>query len=250
MYHIIYIMRYVRGRRTIDDWENIGKFIGDVLRHSISGSLPLLILGHPGAGKSLLCNMLAAQILCHEYHVIIVKMRDSNAEQTIMQQINEQIERDFSNGCLWSEIAESQLYKPLLIVFDGYDELLQASGKAYSDYLQRIVEFQENQKILGISVKCIVTSRVTLIDKAEIMKNTPVIMLSDFDKERVRQWSKVWNEKNREYFIHENLKEFSISHSDRVFELAKQPLLLLMLALYDANDNALKRNRSMSETQL
>ena len=104
----------------IDDWENIGKFIGDVLRHSISGSLPLLILGHPGAGKSLLCNMLAAQILCHEYHVIIVKMRDSNAEQTIMQQINEQIERDFSNGCLWSEIAESQLYKPLLIVFDGY----------------------------------------------------------------------------------------------------------------------------------
>lgn len=234
----------------IDDWENIGKFIGDVLRHSISGSLPLLIFGHPGAGKSLLCNMLAAQILCHEYHVIIVKMRDSNAEQTIMQQINEQIERDFSNGCLWSEIAESQLYKPLLIVFDGYDELLQASGKAYSDYLQRIVEFQENQKILGISVKCIVTSRVTLIDKAEIMKNTPVIMLSDFDKERVRQWSKVWNEKNREYFIHENLKEFSISHSDRVFELAKQPLLLLMLALYDANDNALKRNRSMSETQL
>lgn len=112
------------------------------------------------------------------------------------------------------------------------------------------MEFQENQKILGISVKCIVTSRVTLIDKAEIMKNTPVIMLSDFDKERVRQWSKVWNEKNREYFIHENLKEFSISHSDRVFELAKQPLLLLMLALYDANDNALKRNRSMSETQL
>lgn len=236
--------------QSLDDREDIGKFVSDILRHSVNGSLPLLILGHPGAGKSLLCNMLAARILCHEYHVIIVKLRDSNAEQTIMKQINEQIERDFSNGCLWSEIAESQLNKPLLIIFDGYDELLQASGKTYSDYLQKIVEFQENQRILGISVKCIVTSRITLIDKAEITKNTPVIMLSDFDRGRVEQWSKVWNEKNHEYFISEKLEEFSIDYSDRVFELAKQPLLLLMLALYDSNDNALKRNKDMSETQL
>lgn len=234
----------------LDEREDIGKFVGDVLRHSINGSLPLLVLGHPGAGKSLLCHMLAARILCHEYHVIIVKLRDSNAEQTIIQQINEQIERDFSNGGRWNELINSQLDKPLLIIFDGYDELLQASGKAYADYLQKIVEFQESQKNHGISVKCIVTSRITLIDKAEITRNTPVLMLSDFDEERIEQWSKVWNEKNQDYFIREGLKEFNIRRSDKVFELAKQPLLLLMLALYDSNGNALKRNRNISETQL
>ncbi|RHV01512.1 ATP-binding protein [Clostridium sp. OM07-10AC] len=59
-----------------DERDDIGKFVSDILRHSVIGSLPLLILGHPGAGKSLLCNMLAARILHHEYHVIIVKLVD------------------------------------------------------------------------------------------------------------------------------------------------------------------------------
>ena len=113
-----------------EDREDIGKFVSDILRHSVTGYNPLLILGHPGAGKSLLCNMLAARILYHEYHVIIVKLRDTDADQSVARQINEQIERDFANGCLWSDIAESKLDKPILIIFDGYDELLQASGRA------------------------------------------------------------------------------------------------------------------------
>lgn len=237
--------------RMCDERDDIGKFVSDILRHSITGSLPLLILGHPGAGKSLLCNMLAARILHHEYHVIIVKLRDTVAEQTVPQQINQQIERDFSNGCKWSDIAESGLDKPILIIFDGYDELLQASGRAYSDYLQKIVEFQKQQKdIYGIFVKCIVTSRITLIDKALISNNSPVIMLSDFDEKRVKQWCQIWNEKNKDYFIQANLEKFEIDSSSKVSELSKQPLLLLMLALYDSNDNALKRNKDLSETQL
>lgn len=68
--------------------EGIGKFISDILRHPVTGALPLLVLGHPGAGKSLLCHMLAARILSHEYHVIIVKLRDTVADQTVPQQIN------------------------------------------------------------------------------------------------------------------------------------------------------------------
>ncbi len=237
--------------RNCDERDNIGKFVSDILRHSITGSLPLLILGHPGAGKSLLCSMLAARILQHEYHVIIVKLRDTVAEQTVSQQINQQIERDFSNGCLWNDIAESRLFKPILIIFDGYDELLQASGRTYSDYLQRIVEFQKQQRdIYGIFVKCIVTSRITLIDKALISNNSPVIMLSDFDEKRVNQWCQIWNGKNKDYFIRAGLEEFEVDSSSKVSELSKQPLLLLMLALYDSNDNALKRNRDLNETQL
>jgi hypothetical protein len=143
------------------------------------------------------------------------------------------------------------LNKPILIIFDGYDELLQASGRSYSDYLQRIAEFQKQQKdIYGIFVKCIVTSRITLIDKALISNNSPVIMLSDFDEKRINQWCKIWNEKNEDYFLQSNLEKFEIDSSSKVSELAKQPLLLLMLALYDSNDNALKRNKDLNGTQL
>ncbi|MDE5932126.1 MAG: AAA family ATPase [Lachnospiraceae bacterium] len=230
---------------------DIGRFISDILRHPVVGSLPLLILGHPGAGKSLLCNMLAARILFHEYHVIIIKLRDTIADQTIQQQINQQIERDFANDCTWNEIAGSGLKKPLLIIFDGYDELLQASGKTYSNYLQRIAEFQKEQKnIHDIFVKCIITSRITLIDKALIANNTPVIMLSDFDTAEIEKWSQIWNDTNRDYFNRHHWEPFKIENTSKVFELAKQPLLLLMLALFDSNGNALKGNRELDRTQL
>jgi len=231
--------------------EGIGKFISDILRHPVTGALPLLVLGHPGAGKSLLCHMLAARILSHEYHVIIVKLRDTVADQTVPQQINQQMERDFANGCTWSEFVESGLCKPFLVIFDGYDELLQASGKTYADYLQRIAEFQKQQgDIYGIFVKCIVTSRVTLIDKALIADRTPVIMLADFHPPKIQRWCQIWNKKNEEYFARDGVEPFRLEDTDKIFELAKQPLLLLMLALYDANGNALKKDRELNGTQL
>ncbi len=231
--------------------EGIGKFISDILRHPVTGALPLLVLGHPGAGKSLLCHMLAARILSHEYHVIIVKLRDTVADQTVPQQINQQMERDFANGCTWSEFVESGLRKPFLVIFDGYDELLQASGKTYADYLQRIAEFQKQQgDIYGIFVKCIVTSRVTLIDKALIADRTPVVMLADFHPPKIQRWCQIWNKKNEEYFARDGVEPFRLEDTDKIFELAKQPLLLLMLALYDANGNALKKDRELNGTQL
>lgn len=234
-----------------EERENIGKFISDILRHSKVGELPLLILGLPGAGKSLLCNMLAAKILFHEYHVIIIKLRDTIADETISQQINQQMKRDFSNSCTWDDIAESGINKPVLLIFDGYDELLQASGRTYSDYIKKIAEFQKDQKsIYNIFVKCIVTSRTTLIDKALIMDNTPVIRLSDFDAERIDVWSKIWNENNNIFFQKNQLDYFEIDKNSKVYELAKQPLLLMMLALYDSNGNALKKQRNMNSTQL
>lgn len=234
-----------------DERENIGKFISDTLRHPVIGELPLLILGHSGAGKSLLCNMLAAKILLREYHVIIIKLRDTVADETIMQQINQQIDRDFSNKCTWSNIVESGIEKPILLIFDGYDELLQASGRTHSDYLKKIVEFQNEQKVIhGVFVKCIITSRITLIDKALITDNTPVVRLLDFDDDRIKAWSEVWNNKNSIFFNNNKMESFEVDKKSKVYELAKQPLLLLMLALYDSNKNALKRQRDLNSTQL
>lgn len=237
--------------KKCEERENIGKFISDTLRNPKVGELPLLILGLPGAGKSLLCNMLAAKILCHEYHVIIIKLRDVIADEPINQQINQQMKREFSNSCTWDDIAESGINKPILLIFDGYDELLQASGRTYSDYIQKISDFQKQQKtIYNILVKCIVTSRTTLIDKALITDNTPVIRLLDFDEKRIDLWSNIWNENNDNFFRKNQLDYFEIDKSSKVYELAKQPLLLMMLALYDSNGNALKKQRDLNSTQL
>lgn len=100
------------------------KYISSILRHPKYGELPLLILGLPGAGKTLLCHMLAAQILFAEYHVIIIRLRDTVAEDTIVKQIGAQMERDLGDGCGWRDIRQAKLAKPVLLIFDGYDELL------------------------------------------------------------------------------------------------------------------------------
>ena len=236
---------------ALEERDEIGQFIIDTLHHSFTGNLPLLILGVPGAGKTLLCHMLAAQILSHEYHVLIIRLRDTVADDTIAQQINDQIERDFANHCTWEDIADRSMSKPILLVFDGYDELLQASGRAYADYVTKIMEFQKQQRITsGVQVKCILTSRTTLIDKASIARGTTIIKLSDFDEKRIQKWTELWNDANQNYFDRHQLAPFSVGPKSKVYELAKQPLLLLMLALYDTSENALKKNSELTGAQL
>lgn len=231
--------------------EDIGQYISNILRHPQYGMLPLLILGLPGAGKTLLCHMLAAQILRAEYHVIIIQLRDTNAQDTIAKQIDAQIERDFGDPCKWNDLRSAPLDKPILLIFDGYDELLQASGKTYSDYLSKIAEFQsQHERIYHIFVRCIVTSRSTLIDKASIPQNSQILRLRDFDDQRINTWSEIWNQANEQYFKSHNLKKLEIAPGGTVWELAGQPLLLLMLALYDMGGNPLQKQCNISRSEL
>lgn len=231
--------------------DNIGEFIGGVLHHPESNTMPLIVLGVPGAGKSLLCNMLAAKLLYQEYHVIVVTLRDARADDTIVQQITDQINRMFGESCSWYDISKAKLDKPILIIFDGYDELLQASGKTYSHYINKISEFQKLQlNTCNMQVKCIITSRITLIDKAYIPNGSIVLKLCDFDRTRIDKWITIWNSYNSSYFKDNNLKNFSLPGNGKIVDLARQPLLLMMLALYDSNDNKLDKQKDLTQTQL
>lgn len=231
--------------------EDIGRYISSILRHPRCGGLPLLLLGLPGAGKTLLCHMLAARIFLEEYYVIIIRLRDAAAEDTIMKQIDDQIERDLGERIGWNDLRRASLDKPFLLIFDGYDELLQASGKTYSDYLNRIAEFQASQRTLyGKFVRCIVTSRTTLIDKASIPAGSQILRLCDFDDLRIQTWADIWNQANEAYFSAQGLEKLEIAADSRVRELARQPLLLLMLALYEVNGGRLKEQEDISRSEL
>lgn len=238
-----------------DKWincQNLGKFIADTLRSPHLGTQPMLLLGDPGAGKTMLSHMLAARILNNEYHVIIVHLRDVVAEAEIYQQIDRALELSLDGtNCNWSDIRTAKLSKPILLIFDGYDELLQASGKTHRNYIEKIAEFQKNCiEIYKKTVRTIVTSRIILIDKAAIPDHTPVIRLDEFDASQVKKWCEIWNAQNASYFVSTELEEFVVSEESKAWKLAKQPLLLLMLALFDSNKNALRDNENLDETQL
>ena len=232
--------------------KDIGRFLADILRSPELGIKPIIVLGDPGSGKTMLCHMLASRLLSGEYHVIVLHLRNLAADGEIYQQINQEIEKSLLGAmCDWKDIASSNLSKPILLIFDGYDELLQASGKTHSNYLEKIAQFQKDvEDTYGMTVRTMVTSRKVLIDKAKIPTGSTIVLLEEFDDDQIGCWCDIWNNYNADYFSANKLNHFSVNATGKAKGLARQPLLLLMLALFDSNGNALRQHQDLSITQL
>ena len=235
---------------------DLNKFFIQYLYSPISLDFPLIILGHPGSGKSLLTKVLAAQLISQSYTVIRIPLREVNAELGFDVLVEEQIKK-ITNRTLsmqgYGGFAQQFKDNPITIVLDGYDELLQAKGDAFSGFIERARAFQQDQKIMKRPVRMIITSRITLIDKAYIPDNSTILRLMEFDENQISEWIKIWNESNDNYFKQSNIKPFSLPNptdKNNILELASQPLLLLMLALYDSYSNELAQTSNIKRTDL
>lgn len=242
----------------LDEHNDLNLFFVKYLFSTNSIDCPLIILGHPGSGKSLLTKVLSAQLMNSSYTVIRVPLRDVNADAQIDVLVEEQIKkatnRSLPNG--YGDFAKQFSQKPLIIILDGYDELLQAKGDVFSGYLEKVRSFQRDQKQLERPVRIIVTSRITLIDKAIVPTGSTILRLLEFNNDQRKRWIEIWNNTNSSFFHSQSskIKPFSLSENkdnDNLLDLAKQPLLLLMLALYDSEDNSLVSLKdSIVRTQL
>lgn len=74
------------------------------------------------------------------------------------------------------------------------------------------------------------------------------VRLEPFGTTQITRWCKVWNAANSDWLRSRSLLPLSTASLQTHRELACQPLLLLMLALYDANDNALQGDGTQFET--
>jgi hypothetical protein len=125
--------------------------------------------------------------------------------------------------------------------------LLQASGQVFGNYLEKVRRFQEREADLGRPVRVVVTSRVTLIDKARVPSGSTVVRLLEFDEPRQSKWVSLWNEHNEAYFTESGNRAFAVPGNPRIHQLSEQPLLLLMLAIYDSQDNALHKHETIDQ---
>jgi energy-coupling factor transporter ATP-binding protein EcfA2 len=228
--------------------DDLGDFIVAYLDSAYSTETPLIVLGHPGSGKSLLTEMLAAT-LGEQYHPIRIELRDADADAELQDQIERRIRQLTGQDVNWARYAGQLADHPPLIILDGYDELLQASGKVFSNYLNKVHAFQRREALASRPVRVIVTSRITLIDKAAIPAGSTVLRLLDFDQARREMWMEVWNAANHAYFASHAVEPLSLPENSRIIHLAAQPLLLLMLAVYDSAANGL-RNAELDRTSL
>ena len=80
-----------------------------------------------------------------------------------------------------------------------------------------------------------------MADQVRFPSGCLALQLQPFDETQVRRWLDVWARHNKAVLAQRRLlplsPETALVHGD----LAEQPLLLLMLAIFDADDNALQR---------
>ena len=236
---------------NIEEKDDLTEYIAKTANSPTFGRKPIIILGEPGGGKSTLCNILASSVFPLQYHILIVRLREVNASVSIDVQIEQQIKRDIAEDITWSDIRKCVTHSemPLLLIFDGYDELLRVGGRRYTDFIQSVYRFQQtNEEIFRFFVRVVVTSRKNLIDLAEIPNKSAVIYLQDFSEEKISQWTEKWNRHNSSDFAQRGILLFSVR--DSYARLAKQPLLLTMLAVYDYEENALARETHMNTAVL
>ncbi|EWC63505.1 hypothetical protein UO65_1182 [Actinokineospora spheciospongiae] len=238
-----------RGSRLGDEqwWQEIslGEDLDLVLaRHFLTGEAtkrPLLLLGHPGAGKSLLTKVLAARLPDSTYTVIRVPLRRVDADAHIADQIREALAQSTHGRVDWSALADQSADTVRVVLLDGLDELLQATTNDRGGYLTDVVEFQRREAAMGRPVAVVVTSRTLVAERVRLPDATPVVKLEEFDDAQIDRWVSAWNQHNTRPMDAETAKAQG--------ELARQPLLLLMLTLY-FTDPAVGPVEDLSESEL
>jgi hypothetical protein len=200
---------------------------------------PLLVLGQPGSGKSVLTRILAAQLPATDFMVVRVVLRDVPAAADLQEQIEQAIRADTGERVEWPALARSAGDALPVVLLDGFDELLQATGVSQTNYLLKVADFQRREADQGRPVAVLVTSRTSVADRAQPPPGTVALRLEPFDDARVAHWLTTWNTLNAAHFA-PGVEPLDAATVLVHRELAEQPLLLLMLALYDADGNDLR----------
>lgn len=221
--------------------DGLQEFLIGYLTSPEAVSTPLLVLGQPGSGKSVLMKVLASRLPAADFLPVRVVLRDVPAEADLQDQIEHAIRDATGERLDWPDLARSAGDALPVVMLDGFDELVQATGVSQSDYLTRVANLQRREADQGRPMVVLVTSRTSVADRARAPEDTVAIRLEPFDESRIAAWLEVWNRTNARYFAAGGAEPLTIAAVRSHLELAEQPLLLLMLALYDADGNALQR---------
>jgi hypothetical protein len=211
---------------------------------------PLLLLGHPGAGKSMLTKIMAARLPTTEYMVVRVPLRAVGANAPVIDQLQQALDLATNRRVEWARLSDQCVNSIRVVILDGLDELLQSTNTDRTGYLQDIVRFQEIEAEQDRPVIVIVTSRIVVADRVDVPRGSTMIKLEEFDDRQVQVWLDTWSEANRSAISEDKMQPLTFDEAMYQRELARQPLLLLMLAVYAADPRSPRLARASSTTAL
>ncbi|MFJ5304923.1 NACHT domain-containing protein [Streptomyces sp. NPDC088350] len=220
---------------------DLNRYLAGALTSPHLAEAPLLVLGQPGAGKSALTRVLAARLPAVGFLPVRVPLRDVRAEDELQDQIEQAIRAATGETASWPELVRAAGGSTPVLILDGFDELLQTTGVHQNNFLIRVAQFQRREAEQGRPVLAIVTSRTAVADRARYPEGLVALRLEPFRDDLIKQWLTVWNAANAVGFSARGRAPLTWQHVVRHAELAAQPLLLTMLALYDATEGGLQR---------
>jgi CheY-like chemotaxis protein len=220
---------------------DLTEYLAAALTSPEATTAPLVVLGQPGAGKSALTKILAARLPAADFLPVRVVLREASAEDGIQEQIEYAIRAATGEHLPWPRVAGAAGGALPVVLLDGFDELLQATSVSQSDYLLKVARFQQREADQDRPVVVLVTSRTAVADRARYPEGAVALRLEPFRPAQAQSWLEQWNSLNETYLAARGLSPLPASVVARHEPLACQPLLLMMLALYDAGANALQR---------
>jgi hypothetical protein len=212
--------------------------------------VPMMLLGHPGAGKSMLMKVLAARLPPSRYTVVRVPLRRVDSDAPLIAQVQEALDLATNRRIEWYKLADQSRSTVRVVLLDGLDEMLQASQHDRGGYLQEIEEFQRREAEQERPTVVIVTSRTVVADRVNIPTGVIIVKLDSFVEADIASWLERWHRVNATAIAAGRVRELTSAAVDRQADLAAQPLLLLMLAIYAADPGLPALDGDLSTTEL
>lgn len=227
---------------------DIQRYLAGYLTSSEATRSPQVIYGQPGSGKSSLSKILAARLPERSFLTLVVPLRDVPADAIVSEQIAAGLRREAGESVSWSTLSRSLDGALPVVILDGLDEMLQASATDRAGYLEEVRAFQHDEADRGRPVAVIVTSRPAVAQRVRVPADASLLRLEPFDRRHITAWVRTWNDLTASSRGHD--RELSVDAVLDYAEIAEQPLLLLLIALYDWRTDGLRQLSARSQAGL
>ncbi|MBD2770712.1 NACHT domain-containing protein [Iningainema tapete] len=199
----------------------------------------IFIQGGPGRGKSIFCRMFADLVRRDEYRrwiPILIRLRDIDEFQlSFKDTLRSRINESFAENPGWLSDAHIKF----LFILDGFDELRieRSNNQSVKGFIRQVGSFQRDY---ANKHRVIITGRgMALHGIDDLPDNLERVEIAEMDSEMQNQWFTNW----RLQFDTQKTTQFQQFLQDenncpeQVSELAKEPLLLYMLAAMHRDDS-------------
>ena len=167
---------------------NVPSLLGALLSERIPPGDLRILCGGPGSGKSTVCRMLASELAMDPaMHPVFLRLRHMKEAADVVPFVEEHLR----NEGLIDRISDLRDVPNLVLILDGFDELVLASRARLRTFFNRLRDDLANGPLSR--ARAIVSGRDTLFPGGDGLPiGAHVLTLVPFDEPRVTAWGKKW----------------------------------------------------------